>query len=199
MLCLNVAGWVANIVDPDEMPHSVASHQGLQCLLKTIRPKLYGKFEIWAFVLGRVLELWNIWSLTMLDSSRVFFCFVFFCVEVLRPSQPNGVMSSAVTAAVSRVLYTCIYIYKKKKKRADYLQTFQYDIGIHTKTRGPKWSCIAHLITRQVLSQFVLSVQAKKFNIDFQDCGHLGFPIRMILATFDLQVISILPMKFRVN
>ena len=32
--------------------------------------------------------------------SRLFFCFVlffvgFFCVEVLRPSQPNGVMSSA--------------------------------------------------------------------------------------------------------
>ena len=33
-----------------------------------------------------------------------------------------------------------------------------------------------------------LSVQKRKFNIDFQDGGHLGFPIRMILATFDLQV-----------
>ena len=38
-----------------------------------------------------------------------------------------------------------------------------------------------------------LSVQEKKFNIDFQD---LGFPIRKILATFDLQVTLILPMKF---
>ena len=44
-----------------------------------------------------------------------------------------------------------------------------------------------------------LSVQEKNFNTDFQDGGHLGFPIRMILATFDLQVTSILPMKFRVN
>ena len=44
-----------------------------------------------------------------------------------------------------------------------------------------------------------LSVQEKKFNIDFQDCGHLGFPIRMILATSDIQVTLILPMKFRVN
>ena len=43
------------------------------------------------------------------------------------------------------------------------------------------------------------SVQEKKFNIDFQDSGHLGFPIRMILATFDLQVTLILPMKFQVN
>ena len=43
-----------------------------------------------------------------------------------------------------------------------------------------------------------LSVQ-EKFNINFQDGGHLGFPIRMILATFDLQVTSILPMKFPVN
>ena len=31
---------------------------------------------------------------------------------------------------------------------------------------------------------------------DFQDGGHLGFPIRTILATFDLQVTSILAMKF---
>ena len=37
-----------------------------------------------------------------------------------------------------------------------------------------------------------LVVQEKKFNTDFQDGshgGHLGFPIRMILATFDIQVI----------
>ena len=39
-------------------------------------------------------------------------------------------------------------------------------------------------------------VQEKKFNIDFQDGGHLGFPIRMILASFDLQVTSILPIDF---
>ena len=44
-----------------------------------------------------------------------------------------------------------------------------------------------------------LSVQKKKFNIDFQDGGHLGFPIRKVLATFELQVTSILPMKLRVN
>ena len=44
-----------------------------------------------------------------------------------------------------------------------------------------------------------LSVQEEKFNIDFQDDCHLGFPIRMILATFGLQVTLILPMKFRVN
>ena len=43
-----------------------------------------------------------------------------------------------------------------------------------------------------------LSVQ-KKFNIDFQDGSHLGFPVRMILAIFDLQVTLILQMKFRVN
>ena len=44
-----------------------------------------------------------------------------------------------------------------------------------------------------------ISVQMKKFNIGFQDGGHLGFSIRKILATFDLQVTSILPIKFRVN
>ena len=55
-------------------------------------------------------------------------------------------------------------------------------------TRGPRWPCIAHLITSQVSSQLTSSVQEKKFNINFQDGGHLGFPIRMILATFDPQV-----------
>ena len=44
-----------------------------------------------------------------------------------------------------------------------------------------------------------LLLQEKKFNTDFQDGGHLGFPIRMILATFDLQVTSKLPIKFQVN
>ena len=44
-----------------------------------------------------------------------------------------------------------------------------------------------------------LSVQKKKLKIDFQDGSHLGFKIRMILATFDLQVILILPIKFLIN
>ena len=43
------------------------------------------------------------------------------------------------------------------------------------------------------------SVQENKFNIDFQNGHHLGFPIRMILATFDIKVTSILPMQFQVN
>ena len=33
MLCLKIAGCVANSVDPDEMPHSAASQLGLLCLL----------------------------------------------------------------------------------------------------------------------------------------------------------------------
>ena len=45
-------------------------------------------------------------------------------------------------------------------------------------------------------------VQEKKRKTDFQDgChgGHLGFPIGMILAIFDLQVTPMLPSKFGVN
>ena len=41
-----------------------------------------------------------------------------------------------------------------------------------------------------------LSVEEKTLNIDFQDGSHIGFPIGMILATFDLQVTSILLIKF---
>ena len=37
---------------------------------------------------------------------------------------------------------------------------------------------------------------AGKHNKHKQDDSHLGFPIRMILATVDLQVASIIPMNF---
>ena len=45
-------------------------------------------------------------------------------------------------------------------------------------------------------------MQEKKRKIDFQDDRHdchLGFPIGMILAIFDLQVTRMLPPSFQVN
>ena len=42
----------------------------------------------------------------------------------------------------------------------------------------------------------VNSTVAGKYNKHKQDGSHLGFPIRMILSTTDLQVTSILPMNF---
>ena len=45
-------------------------------------------------------------------------------------------------------------------------------------------------------SQLAFRFKRRSFNIDFQYGGHFGFPIRTILATFDLQVTSIHPMKF---
>ena len=47
-----------------------------------------------------------------------------------------------------------------------------------------------------------LLVQEKKVKIDFQhSCqgDHLGFPIRKILAIFDVHVYMIIPIKFRTN
>ena len=44
MLCLKIAGWVANSVDPDETPSSTASHLGLNCLLRPVCPNTYGKY-----------------------------------------------------------------------------------------------------------------------------------------------------------
>ena len=46
MLCLQIVGWVANSVDPDETPHSAASHLGLNCLLRPVCPNTYGKYSI---------------------------------------------------------------------------------------------------------------------------------------------------------
>ena len=47
-----------------------------------------------------------------------------------------------------------------------------------------------------------LSIQEKKFKIDFQDgnCGgHIVLPIGTILAIFDLQITSTILTKFQVN
>ena len=44
-----------------------------------------------------------------------------------------------------------------------------------------------------------LLVQEKRHKIDFQDGGHFGFLTGMVLASFDLQVILMLPTTFQVN
>ena len=42
MLCLKIAGWVANSVNPDETLRSASSHLGLYCLLKPVCLNTYG-------------------------------------------------------------------------------------------------------------------------------------------------------------
>ena len=54
----------------------------------------------------------------------------------------------------------------------------------------PKWFLKNHDFIH------VNSTVAGKYNKHKQDGSHLGFPIRIILATVDLQVTSILPMNF---
>ena len=66
----------------------------------------------------------------------------------------------------------------------------------------PSWIYDPHNFSCFDLELTGLSVQEKKRKIDFQDgChgGHLGFPIGMILAIFNLQVTPMLPTKFVVN
>ena len=46
MLCLKIAGWVANSVDPDETLCFAVSHLGLYCLLRPVCPNIYGKYGI---------------------------------------------------------------------------------------------------------------------------------------------------------
>ena len=45
MLCLKVAGWVANSEDPEEMPHSVASNMVLHCLFRPVHLNTHGKYN----------------------------------------------------------------------------------------------------------------------------------------------------------
>ena len=70
MLCLKIAGWVANSVDPDETPRSAASHLGLYCLLRPICPNIYGKYGIctlftWAIKWACLCSFLFIWSVKL--------------------------------------------------------------------------------------------------------------------------------------
>ena len=58
------------------------------------------------------------------------------------------------------------------------------------------WWQLAKLFLKNHDFIHVNSTVAGKYNKHKQDGSHLGFPIRMILATVDLQVTSILPMNF---
>ena len=55
-------------------------------------------------------------------------------------------------------------------------------LGVEVKDKFSRWlpSFLASLVS------IGLSVQEKKQKIDFQDGGHLGFPIEMIFTFFDL-------------
>ena len=67
---------------------------------------------------------------------------------------------------------------------------------------GIFWQCLICKSTWYILLSFEslgLSVHEKKLKINFQDDGHLVHPIGTILAFCDLQVILILPTKFKVN
>ena len=85
MLCLKIAGWVANSVDPDEMLHSAASHLGLHCLLRPVCLNTYGKDGIFcfAFIFSFHLHVeilkhrffdWLCWGLTTRQPLRVILC-----------------------------------------------------------------------------------------------------------------------------
>ena len=65
---------------------------------------------------------------------------------------------------------------------------------------GPFLQFLIYKSSRYFLSMFesVGILVQEKFKIDFQDGGHLGFLIRMILGIFDLQVMLILPTMFLV-
>ena len=45
---------MANSVDSDEMPHSVASHLGLLCLLFPVCRNTYGKYGRYVFVTSNI-------------------------------------------------------------------------------------------------------------------------------------------------
>ena len=63
MLCLKIAGWVANSVDPDEM-----SHLGIHCLLRPVYPNNYGKYG----TPGSDVTECGIWSMRYLSWGTAF-------------------------------------------------------------------------------------------------------------------------------
>ena len=83
-----MAKLFANSEGPDQTPHSAASDLGLQCLPITLLGVSW---------LQLVKDPVNNIKIMLSQSVYLTTLFLIVCVEVLRPSQPNGVMSSAVS------------------------------------------------------------------------------------------------------
>ena len=79
MLCLKIAGWVANSVDPDETPCSAASHLGLYCLLRPVCPNTYGKYGI---MQGKYRHVWYAKDIQYMRYASVIF--FLFCIKRVR-------------------------------------------------------------------------------------------------------------------
>ena len=62
LLCLKIAGWVANRVDPDEMLYAVASHLGLHCLYMPVCPNTYDKYCMTYVILGHIHTFIKKWT-----------------------------------------------------------------------------------------------------------------------------------------
>ena len=72
----NINNRIANSVNPNETAHYEPTHLDLHCLQKV---QIFVELERSVTVVKTLHEV------------------LFVCVEVLRPSQPNGVMSSAIS------------------------------------------------------------------------------------------------------
>ena len=51
LLCLKIAGCVANSLDPDKTPHSKGSYLGLHCLLRLVCPNTFKEYMVEYFLL----------------------------------------------------------------------------------------------------------------------------------------------------
>ena len=107
MLCLKIAGWVANSVDPDQVTCSAVSHLGQHCLPRPVCPNTYSKY---GNIQKKIISFgWNIksscessgWSTSLLlqydlvscnpaeFSVVVYLCQVLFCFVILQLSFIN--------------------------------------------------------------------------------------------------------------
>ena len=67
---------MANSVDPDEMPHSAASHLGLHCLLRPVCLNTYGKYS------NQSIQPAELFTTHLLDAGQVhYFDYLLMCLK----------------------------------------------------------------------------------------------------------------------
>ena len=68
----------------------------------------------------------------------------------------------------------------------------------HISTVGSMWNLVTNgwVVSEESWFYTCKQLSGREYNKNKQDGSHLSFPIRMILATIDLQVTSILSMNF---
>ena len=112
--CLKTAGWLANSLDPDQMPQNVASDQGLHCFLRPVWPSTYNKYGTKK---EEIISMWQC-CIYMIEHSKLLniFNLLFYGEEMVQKKDQFSMVVLRIFDWTFPIYWTfSIYCFMEKK------------------------------------------------------------------------------------